>query len=157
LGFFTKKLEASLQKYSAFASKRLFACYSSIRDFPQKLYGSHIAVNMEQKPLTFSLARVWDLWTARQGRHLSHGPEFTSDIHHIAGSANMVADAHSMPSEHAAAGGPPTAEALPGLRLPPCREASKTPLQLETTLPSLAAGVAVVQPNAGISFTNQLL
>jgi hypothetical protein len=37
LGFFTKKLKASQQKYSAFASKRLFACYSGIRDFPQLL------------------------------------------------------------------------------------------------------------------------
>jgi hypothetical protein len=36
-----KKLEASQQKYSAFASKRLFAFYSGISDFPQMLDGSH--------------------------------------------------------------------------------------------------------------------
>jgi hypothetical protein len=69
------------------------------------LDGRRFAENMAQKPLNFSLARVWDLWTTRQSRQLSHVPEFTSDIRHVAGSSNMGADAFSGPPGHAACGG----------------------------------------------------
>ena len=36
-------------------------------------------------------------WTARQSRHLSYLAEFTSDIRHISGVDNVVADTLSRP------------------------------------------------------------
>jgi Integrase zinc binding domain len=49
-------------------------------------------------------------WTARQGRHLSFVAEFTSDIRHIAGEDNIVADTPSW------GGGPGGRRGAAGLR-----------------------------------------
>jgi cleavage and polyadenylation specificity factor subunit 1 len=65
LGFFFKKLEAAQQKYSAFDSE-LFACYAGIRHFRYMLDSRRFAIFTDHKPLTYTLARVSDLWTARQ-------------------------------------------------------------------------------------------
>ena len=52
----------------------------------------------DHKPLSHALHRVTDTWSARQQRHLSYVAEFTSDIRHIAGKQNVVADALSRPA-----------------------------------------------------------
>jgi transposase InsO family protein len=109
---------------------------------------------MNHKPLTYALARVSDPWTARQSRQLSYVAEYTSDIRHIDGAANVVADTLSRPPRHAAVERPPSAAtcvkapsgsqvvALQGGKL------NSSP----PSLPGMAAGVADVQPAAGISF-----
>jgi hypothetical protein len=43
------------------------------------------------------LARTSDPWTAHQCRHLAYVAEFTSDVQHVAGQDNVVADALSRP------------------------------------------------------------
>jgi hypothetical protein len=108
LGFFSKKLEAAQQKYSAF-DRELFACFAGIRHFRYMLDGRRFAIFTDHKPLTYALARVSEPWTARQTRQLSYVAEYTSDIRHIAGAANMVADTLSRPPGHAAAEKPPSA------------------------------------------------
>ncbi len=70
LGFFSKKLEAAQQKYSAF-DRELFACYAGIRHFRYMLDGRRFAIFTDHKPLTYALARVSEPWTARQSRQLS--------------------------------------------------------------------------------------
>ncbi len=153
LGFFSKKLEAAQQKYSAF-DRELFACYSGIRHFRYMLDGRQFAIFTDHKPLTYTLARVSDPWTAHQSRQLSYMAEYTSDIRHIARAANMVADTVSRLPGHAVAEGPPPAVtcvkvpsgsqvvALQGGKLN-----SSSP-----SLPGVAAGMADVQPAVGISF-----
>jgi hypothetical protein len=47
---------------------------------------------MDQKPLTFTVQRTSDPWTGRQARQLAYIAEFTSDIQHISGKDNLVAD-----------------------------------------------------------------
>jgi hypothetical protein len=59
LGFFSKKLEAAQQKYSAF-DRELFACYSRIQHFRYMLDGRWFAIFTDQKPLAYALARVSD-------------------------------------------------------------------------------------------------
>jgi cleavage and polyadenylation specificity factor subunit 1 len=108
LGFFSKKLEAAQQKYSAF-DRELFACFAGIRHFRYMLDGRRFAIFTDHKPLTYALARVSEPLTARQTRQLSYVAEYTSDIRHIAGAANMVADTLSRPPGHAAAEKPPSA------------------------------------------------
>jgi hypothetical protein len=99
LGFFSKKLEPAQQKYSAF-DRELFAVYAGIRHFRHMLEGRRFTVFTDHKPLTHAVARVSDPWTARQCRHLAYIAEYTSDIQHVAGAANVVADTLSLPPGH---------------------------------------------------------
>jgi len=56
----------------------------------------------DHKPLTFALHRLSDAWSARQQRQLSYIAEYTSEIEHVPGCSNMVADALSRPPQQAA-------------------------------------------------------
>jgi hypothetical protein len=89
LGFFSKKLEAAQQKYSAF-DREFFACFSGIRHFQCMLDGPRFAIFKNHKHLTHTLVRVSDPWTAGQSRQLSYVAEYTSNIRHITGAANEV-------------------------------------------------------------------
>ena len=53
----------------------------------------------DHKPLTFALHCQSDSWSARQQRHLSYLARYTSDIRHVAGKENVVADCLSRPPE----------------------------------------------------------
>ncbi len=96
LGFFSKKLSPAAQKYSAF-DRELLACYEAVRHFRHLLEGRPFHILTDHKPLTHALSRVSDPWTPRQCRQLSYVAEFTSDVRHIAGVDNVVADALSRP------------------------------------------------------------
>jgi transposase InsO family protein len=63
------------------------------------LEGRAFTIFTDHKPLTFALARTTDPWTARQCRQLSYIAEFTSDIQHIKGTDNTVADTLSRPPD----------------------------------------------------------
>jgi cleavage and polyadenylation specificity factor subunit 1 len=100
LGFFSKKLDSAQVKWSTF-DRELLACVASIRHFRYILEGRSFTIFTDHKPLVGALARTSDPWTARQTRHLAYVAEFTSDVQHVAGSANEAADALSRPpGEH---------------------------------------------------------
>jgi hypothetical protein len=63
LGFFSKKLDVTQEKYSAF-DRELLACYLGIRHFRHLLEGRHFVLYTDHKPLTYALHRVSDPWTA---------------------------------------------------------------------------------------------
>jgi hypothetical protein len=66
------------------------------------------------------MVRVTPPQSARQQRHLAYISEFTTDIRHIPGSENVVADALSRPPPSVAAEGLPVLSILPpGLPPPP--------------------------------------
>jgi hypothetical protein len=98
LGFFSKKLDTAQMKYSAF-DRKMFACYVGIRHFRYILEGRPFTIFTDHKPLTYAVGRTSDPWTARQCRQLSYIAEFTSNIQHVAGVDNPVADALSRPPE----------------------------------------------------------
>jgi hypothetical protein len=104
LGFFSKKLEPAQVKYSAF-DRELLACFLGIRHFRYMLEGRHFTIYTDHKPLTTAINRASDPWTARQCRQLAYVAEYTSDIRHIAGTSNVVADALSRPPAPAFPGG----------------------------------------------------
>jgi hypothetical protein len=84
------------QKWFAF-DRELFACVEGIRHFRYILEGQSFTILTDHKPLVGALARTSDPWTARQCRHLAYMAEFTSDVQHMAGRDNIVADALSRP------------------------------------------------------------
>ena len=59
------------------------------------LEGRSFTVFTDHKPLTFSMSKVSKPWSARQQCHLSYISEFTTDIQHVHGKDNSVADALS--------------------------------------------------------------
>ena len=97
LGFFSKKLSAAERKYSAF-DKELLAIYLAIRHFRPHLDGRHFPVLTDHKPLCGAITSSAER-SPRQTRHLSFISEFTTDIRHLSGSENVVADALSRPSD----------------------------------------------------------
>ncbi|TWW56016.1 Retrovirus-related Pol polyprotein from transposon 297 [Takifugu flavidus] len=54
--------------------------------------GRSFTAFVDHKPLTFAMAKTAEPWSARQQRHLSYISEFTTDIKHLAGKTNVVAD-----------------------------------------------------------------
>ncbi len=96
LGFYSRKLEPAQTRYSAF-DRELWACFSGIRHFRHLLEGRRFTIFTDHKPLTFALRRTSDPWTPRQCRQLSYIAEFTSDLRHVAGADNIVADTLSRP------------------------------------------------------------
>jgi hypothetical protein len=116
--------------------------------------GRRFAIFTDHKPLTYDLARVSEPWTARQSRQLSYMAEYTSDIRHIAGAANMVADTLSRPPGNAEAERPLSAATC--VKAP--SESQVVALQggklnsSPPSLPGVAASVADVQPATSVSF-----
>ena len=55
----------------------------------------------DHKPLIQAFAKQADPWSPRQQRHLSYISEFSTDIQHVAGQSNVVADRLSRPSASA--------------------------------------------------------
>lgn len=91
LAFFSKKLHDSERKYSTF-DRELLALFLATRHFRFLLEGRSFTAFVDHKPLTFAMAKTSEPWSARQQRHLSAISEFTTDIRHIAGKHNTVAD-----------------------------------------------------------------
>ena len=65
-----------------------------IRHFHYFLEGRSFTIFNDHKPLT-SMSKVSKPWSAHQQRHLSYISEFTTDIQHVHGKDNSVADALS--------------------------------------------------------------
>ena len=81
-------------KYSAF-DRELLAVFLSIRHFRHMLEGRPFAVWTDHKPLCGALSSSAEK-SPRQTRHLYYISEFSSDIRHVSGEANVVADALSV-------------------------------------------------------------
>jgi transposase InsO family protein len=98
LAFFSRKLDATQAKYSTF-DRELLACHEAVRHFRWSLEGREFFILTDHRPLTFALTRLSDAWSARQQRQLSAIAEYTTDIRHVPGAENVVADALSRPPE----------------------------------------------------------
>lgn len=94
LAFFSKQLKTSETKYSAF-DRELLALYLGIRHFRYFLEGRNFTAFTDHKPITQAMSKITEPWSARQQRHLSAISEYTTDIQHISGKGNVVADALS--------------------------------------------------------------
>ena len=133
LAFFSKSFKPAERKYSAF-DRELLAVHAAIRHFKYFLEGRTFTVFTDHKPLTTALLKSTDPHNPRQSRHLAAIAEFTSDIRHVDGKSNLVADALSRrpvsPSPACSPSLPPAAFSPPAV----------CPVSLSTAadLPSLA-------------------
>ena len=95
LGFFSRKLQIPREtKYSTF-DRELLAAHFAIRHFRYFLEGRHFTLYTDQDSLVPALRKTADSWTSRQQNQLSAISEYTTDVRHIAGKDNQVADALS--------------------------------------------------------------
>ena len=100
LAFCPKKLSSAKTRYSTF-DPEVLAAFSAMKHFRFLLEGLSFTLFTDHKPLTFALFRVSPPWSARQQRHLSYLSKFTSDLVHLPGPQNVVADALSCSSSAA--------------------------------------------------------
>ena len=91
LAFFSKQLRDPERKYSTF-DRELLALYLSIRHFRFLLEGRSFIIYTDHKPLVHAMFKTTEPWSARQQRHLSFISEFSTDIKHLPGKDNVVAD-----------------------------------------------------------------
>lgn len=94
LAFFSKKLSPAETKYSAF-DRELLAIYLAIKHFQHLVESRDFKVFTDHKPITFAFRQKSDKCSPRQFRHLDFIGQFTTDIRHISGINNVVADALS--------------------------------------------------------------
>lgn len=97
IAYYSHLLNQTQQRYSTF-DRELQAIFSAIRHFRYFLEGRSITVFTDHKPLTFALHKKSDYWSARQQRQLSFISEFTSNINHVPGKNNIIADTLSRPT-----------------------------------------------------------
>ena len=94
IAFFSKKLNDTESRYSTFG-RELYAAYSAVRHFRHLLEGRRFYILSDHRPLIGAFQAKADRHSPREIRHLDYLLQFTSDIRHIKGEANIPADALS--------------------------------------------------------------
>lgn len=94
LDFFSKKLSPAESKYGAY-DRELLAIYLAIKHFRHMVEARVFTVYTDHKPLTYAFQKRNPECSPRQFRHLDFIGQFSTDIRHISGDSNVVADALS--------------------------------------------------------------
>ncbi|KAG6438787.1 hypothetical protein O3G_MSEX000224 [Manduca sexta] len=94
LAFFSHKLSSSQQKYSPY-DRELLAIYEAIKYFRHMLEARDFTVYTDHKPISYAFTERKHNCSPRQYRQLDFISQFTTDIRHISGKDNVVADALS--------------------------------------------------------------
>jgi hypothetical protein len=89
-----KELNPAQQKYSAY-DQELLAIYEAVKHFRHMLEAHHFTILTDHKPITYAFRQKRDKCSPRQFNHLDFVAQFTTDIRHISGKDNVVADALS--------------------------------------------------------------
>ena len=94
IAFFSRKLSAAEKNYSTF-DRELLAAFCAIKHFRHFVEGRQFTLFTDHKPLVMALRSSAERLSPRQTRHMSLIAEFTSDVQHVQGKFNVVADALS--------------------------------------------------------------
>ena len=95
LPFFSKKKITPTQKKYSTYDRELLAAYTAIKYFRSFLEARTFILYTDHKPLIYALAQNPEKATPRQARYIDFIAQFTSDIRHISGKNNIIADAFS--------------------------------------------------------------
>lgn len=90
----SKKLSPAQRKYCAY-DRELLAIYTAIKYYRHLLEGRKFTIFKDHKPLIYAFKQDPLRSSPRQARHLEFIGQFTTDIQHVSGKENMVADALS--------------------------------------------------------------
>ena len=96
LMFFSRKLKESQTHYSTY-DKELLAIYLAVKHFQYLLEGRPFRIITDHKPLVFAFSTIAER-SPIQKRYLSFISQFSTDICHIPGEDNVVADTLSRPN-----------------------------------------------------------
>ena len=107
LAFFSKRLSDRESRYSTFG-RELLAAYLCIRHFRSSLEGRVFTLYTDHQALCYAIKSTSANYSPRELRHLSFVAEFTTDIQHVKGDRNTVADALSRATIDAIDSGRPT-------------------------------------------------
>lgn len=91
IAFLSMKLDKSQKKWSTY-DRELLAIYSSIKKFKHMLEGRKFTIFTDQKPLIFAFKQKSEKCSPRQLRHLDFISQFSTDIQHVSGNSNTIAD-----------------------------------------------------------------
>ena len=94
LSFFSKTLAPAEKKYSTFG-RELLAIYLAVRHFRHAIEGRSPIIFTDHRPLVTAIGSSSDRYSPREVRHLDYVGQFVSDIRHLPGKDNVVADALS--------------------------------------------------------------
>jgi cleavage and polyadenylation specificity factor subunit 1 len=94
LAFFSKKLQPRERKYSTFG-RELLAAFLSVKHFRYYITGLDFTIFTDHKPLVGAIHKRQERDIPRESRQLSFISQFTTDLRHVAGESNQVADALS--------------------------------------------------------------
>lgn len=91
LAYFSRKLSESKQKASTY-DRELLAIYEAVKYFKDHLIGREFCIFTDHKPLVTAFQQRPERASPTQQRQLSFISEYTTDIRHISGAKNHVAD-----------------------------------------------------------------
>lgn len=94
LSFYSQKLSPAQINYSTY-DKELLAIYEGLKHFQPILEGTTFTIFTDHKPLTHAFTQKNSKATPRQVRQLNYISQFSTDIRHVPGKKNVVADALS--------------------------------------------------------------
>jgi transposase InsO family protein len=94
LAFFSRKLNTAQRKYGAY-DRELLAIYEAIRYFRHMVEARTFTIYTDHKPLVFAFKQNSEKCSPRQFRYLDYIGQFSTDIRHVPGKDNVVADALS--------------------------------------------------------------
>lgn len=91
LGFYSKSFTETQKKYSTY-ERELLAIYQSVKYFQHMLEGRPFVILTDHKPLIYAFNQSSSKASPRVIRQLSFISQFTTDIRHIKGKDNIIAD-----------------------------------------------------------------
>jgi cleavage and polyadenylation specificity factor subunit 1 len=94
LAFFSGKFSEQQQKWSTF-DRELYAMYASCEHFEYLIEGREVILVTDHKPLLSIFRNTHKL--SRRSRHVEFIAQFSTNIKHVSGASNVVADALSRP------------------------------------------------------------
>lgn len=93
LGFFSRSLTTTQKNYATY-DKELLAIYQAVKHYRHIIEGRNLIIYTDHKPLIYALKKCVNSKneTPRRIRQLAYISEFCTDIRHVSGEENPVAD-----------------------------------------------------------------
>lgn len=91
LGFYSKRMTDTQKRYSTY-DRELLGIYQAIKHFRHMIEGRECVIQTDHKPLIFAFQQKPEKASPRQLRQLDYIGQFTTDLRHVAGKDNIVAD-----------------------------------------------------------------